>query len=105
MGAQHTPGPEGCASLRHLGLDHFHMEEWECTYNHDQLDLLEEEIVSSREPWGVHKIHTLINGPTLFAARVPIDVDEDGDAHDYDLRFYASREEAEAAIAKAKGKS
>jgi hypothetical protein len=96
------PGPNGVGTLRELGIDHFHMDEWECTYNYDQLDLLDEEIVDSNDPWGVHEIHTLIEGPKLYAARVPTDVDEDGDVHDEELLLFASREEAEAAIARAK---
>ena len=103
MSGQHTPGPEGATDLKSLGIDHFHMDEWECTYNFDQLDLLEEEIGDSPEPWGMHKVHTLIAGPVLYAVRVPTEVDEHGDVHDYEVRLFASPDAARAAIAAATG--
>lgn len=105
VSAGFTPGPSGSDSLRKLGIDHFHMEEWECTYNYDQLDLLEDDIVESSEPWKPHKVYTLVEGPTLFAARVPTDVDEHGDVHDCELRLFASEDDANAAIAKARGET
>lgn len=105
MARKHTPGRYGASNLKALGIDHFHMDDWECTYNYDQLDMLEEEIVESSDPWGIHSVHTLIEGPTLFAARVPTDVDDDGDIHDSELRLFASEDDAKVAIAKARGQS
>lgn len=100
---QRLPGPEGALTLKELGVDHFYdSDEWEATYGADQMDLLEE-LMIERDGWNnvdSYRIETLIAGPTLYAVRIPTAQDDAGDDSEWDVRLFATAEDARAAIAK-----
>lgn len=100
---QHAPDGEiiptdGISDLRAAGVDHYHDDEWEWTANADETFHAEEWLSQSGE--NVITIQTLREGPTLYAARVAVTFTEDGDPDETEVRFFASKAEAKAAISR-----
>jgi hypothetical protein len=101
MRGKWEPGRIGAPDFEGSGVSYFYNpEDWECTYTADQTDLLDE-MVEDGAPGASCKVGTLIEGPTLFAMRIPTSFDEEGDAEDWETRLFASDADAEAAYAAA----
>jgi len=69
-------------------------EDWETTF-----DNIEDayEAATNAEMRGVASLGRATQHDTIFAARIDIDTTGDGDADDYEIRLFATREEALAA--------
>jgi hypothetical protein len=73
-------------------------DDWECTWNWEDSDILAEDTVQFGD--GVHRFNTLIEGPPIFAARVPISFDESGEPDETEIQWFDSEDDALAAVAK-----
>lgn len=74
----------------------FNPEDWEETY-HDAYELGERYVEDSK-PGTILEAQTLIEGPKIYGARVPLSFDEDGDWDHEEVEWFATKEEAQAAI-------
>lgn len=97
----HLPSPqgvvitEGATSLKELGVDHWHDEEWEFTHPVGDYEHI-------YDYWSVGEVgllSTLKKGPDVYAVLVPTG-DEDDPA---ELRFYSTHKAAEEAAALSQG--
>ena len=75
----------------------YNPEDWECTYSWDQRAELEEEL--EIRLGDVRQVATLIEGPAKFLAIKVLTRYADGDPDDYEVAWFDTKEEAEAAVA------
>lgn len=81
--------------------DYCYLEaEWEFTADWEERALVEEQI-GPFDYEGVHEVCCLVKAPSKFIARVPTERADDGEVTDDELRWFDSREEAQAALAAA----
>lgn len=76
----------------------FNPEDWEETY-HDTCEL-GERYVEDSDQGAILEAQTLIEGPKIYGARVPTSFDEDGDWDGEEVQWFATKEEAEAAVSR-----
>lgn len=84
----------------------YNPEDWEYTQTWDARHELAESVLDYGRDKGPVRISTLISGPDKWVARVPLDTDGDGEADDWEDRWFDSEEAARAALsdfAKMKG--
>lgn len=72
-------------------------DDWEYTCAWDERSAITEDVKELRRPGDIKRYETLIKGPDKFAALVPIDVDEDGEAHEWETRWFDSEADARKA--------
>lgn len=75
-------------------------DEWEFTATWKERDILRDEL--NLWPGEIRRIGTLMKGPDMFVAEVALTVDEDGCPEETEIQWFASEEEAKAAIEKGK---
>ena len=78
----------------------YYPEEWEFTCDASDLSSLDEFAVQDKPRGTIVEMATLIRGPKKYAAKVPITFDEDGELDEEEIKWFDTREEAEAALAK-----
>lgn len=66
---------------------------WETTWPFEDRDMIADEI----NPSDVVEVGTLIAGPTMWVAKVPVAWDDDGDPEDWEVQWFDTKEAAEAA--------
>jgi len=78
--------------------DHiYNPDNWEWTVPYGEREaILSEEVQDSI---GVVRYKTLYEGPEVFAANVPVEFDDDGCPERFEVRWFATREAAEVALA------
>ena len=82
------------AEARLASPDHIYdPEEWEFTFPYQVRNDLAEDVCDD-----VKRYSTLINGPDVFAAKVPTEFTDDGDVIQEELRWFDSEEAARAAL-------
>lgn len=74
----------------------YNPEDWEVTY-HDTCEL-GERYVEDSDPGTILEAQTLIEGPKIYGARVPLSFDDDGGWDGEEVQWFATKEEAEAAV-------
>lgn len=72
-------------------------DDWEYTSAWEDRADLAEDAKELRCPGDIKRYETLIKGPDKFAAQVPTDIGEDGDVHEWELRWFDSEDEARKA--------
>lgn len=73
----------------------YNPDDWLCTY--DDACELGEYYLEDSYCGTVLEAQTLLLGPKLYGARVPISFDEDGDWDEEEIQWFATKEEAEQA--------
>ena len=69
------------------------MEDWETTWPFEDRNMIADDM----DVGAVREVGTLIAGPSMWVANVPISWDGDGDPEDWEVRWFDTKEAAEAA--------
>lgn len=67
---------------------------WEVTMEYNSRD----DLMDGCDYGQIAEMHTLVLGPTMFGVRLAVSFDDDGHPDETEIRWFNSREEAEAAV-------
>lgn len=70
------------------------LEDWECTWPFDDRDMIADDM----DGGAIREVGTLIAGPSMWVAQVPVSWDEDGDPEEWEVQWFDTKEAAEAAV-------